>query len=230
MGGVGGLGDTSVFGVFFVDGLSSEKVVDELGEQQDHGDDGQDERDVVQGLVADGVIGVNKGTGLVKSNGGTVSVVDIVELIDGGGDAQTNDEDEDDVEENGVLSLGGQEEFQKDPNDHQAGAGVEKTSGGAAPAASDDSFQSGDDGVDEEGFTGDGGGLLVVDGGDLLDGTVVGALVRAIRCCVVVEFIPRETELVVAGVLGSDTGEDEQDNCDDESEKSERLSAAETHD
>jgi len=141
MGGVGTLGNTSVFGVFFVDGLSSDDVVDELSEQQNHSDDGQDERDVVQRLIALSVVGLLEVTVIIREGDGVAgSVVNITELVNGSGDTQTDDEDEDDVEDEGVLSLGGQEKFQEGPNDHQTSAGQEKTSGGAAPAASDNSL------------------------------------------------------------------------------------------
>jgi len=71
--------------------------------------------------------------------------------------------------------------------------------------------------------------LLTVDEGDLLAGNVAVTLGRTIVGCVVVDFTVLETELVVAGVLGCGTGENEQDDRDSEEEESERFSTDETH-
>jgi len=232
MGRVGSLGDASVFGVLFVDGLSSGDVVDELKEQQNHSNDGQDERHIVQRLVAQSIFRGDLSTSTIGEGDGTAgSVMNISHLVDSSGDTQTEDEDEDDVEEEGVLSLGGQEKFQGNPNDHQTSAGQEKTSSSSGPAASDNSFQTGGIGNCVKLFTRDGAELLAVNEGDLLAGNVTVALCCAIIAVVgvVVDFTVLVTELIVAGVLGCGTCENEQDDSDNEEEESERLSAGETH-
>lgn len=174
MSGVGSLGDTSVFGVFFIDGLSSEDVVEQLGQQEDHGDDGQNERHVIQRLIAKSILG---SIGAGGADGTAGSVVNIIQLVDSSRNAQTNDEDQNNVENEGVLSLGGQEEFQGDPDDHQTGTGEEKTTGGTAPAASDDSLQA--RGVSVIGSSGKGfGGTNAGNIGDFLTGDVARTLIR----------------------------------------------------
>lgn len=226
MSGVGCLGNTSVFGVFFIDGLSSGDVVDQLGQQQNHSDDGQNERHVIQRLIAEGILGGSSG-GSGDSTAG--SVVDIIELINGSGDAQTNDENEDDVEKEGVLSLGGQEEFQGDPNDHQTSAGQEKTTSGVAPTASDNILQAGSTGSVER--AGNGFGQADTSRvGDFLTGNVASTLIRAPCAGVIVDFgVAEDADLLVTSVLLGGTSENEESDCHHSSEDSERLSTAETH-
>jgi len=231
-GGIVVIGGTGIFGKtsVFVNGLYSDDVVEELGEQQNHSDDDQDERYVVQRLVAQSVIGCYEvTTGIGEGDGVAGCVVNITELVNGSGDTQTDDEDEDDVEDEGVLSLVGQQKLQEGPNDHQTSAGQEKTSGGAAPAASDNSLQAGGTGDCVKDFSGNSAFLLTVDEGDLLAGNVVGALVCTVIGLLVVDFTVLGTELVVAGVLGCGIGKKDQDDRDSEEEESERFSTDETH-
>lgn len=213
MGGVGSLGNTSVFGVFLIDGLSSEDIVEQLSQQQNHSNNGQNERHIIQRLVAEGVLSSSTGSG----DSAAGSVVNISELINGSGDAQTNDEDEDDVENEGVLSLGGQKEFQGDPDDHQTSASQEKTTSGASPAASDNSLQAWSSGTVYSSSNGIGCSSTGNEG-DFLTGDVVSTLIRAPCGCVIVDFgVSEDTDLLITSVLLGGTSENEESDCDNSS-------------
>jgi len=209
------LGNVSIFSIFLVDLLTIEAVVDKLKTQQQHSHNHQNERNVKQSGIATTVPNIISSTTFWCSDSIAASVVDVIDLVNSSWDTQTNDQDEDEIEEEVIFSLGSQAKLNNYPQAHQACESHVETTSGTIPRASDDSFD-----------VGAGGDLSSRDciesrrrkvwlrvKGDFLDSGSVGTLLSAV--VIVVDFgKARDVVLIIASSLYSDTSKSEYGDSD----------------